>query len=115
MIGGKLTPDDIVQLGDRFYLTVDPQQRYVHNGVFVVSVDWCKYCKRLEDVLAQAMSVAAFDVFYLIADENIASRWKAKDLGAKTYPTLFKVNADGSLTPYSGPRDVPDIVENFAI
>ncbi|KAJ3033247.1 hypothetical protein HDV00_006569 [Rhizophlyctis rosea] len=97
MIGRKVTPDEIVQMGDRFYLTADPQHRY------------------LEDELTQATSVAAFDVFYMKAEENLETRWKSKDLGVKTYPTLFKINNDGKLSRYSGSRDALDLVENFAI
>ena len=100
----RVSPDEIIRGHDGFYLRF-PGREPPQEGFFCIVTGWCKFCHKLLKEMKEARKARKFGVYHMVGDADLPSEIKMRDLGAKSYPAIFHVRADGKLTPYEGRRD----------
>lgn len=104
MITGKrmieVKPDDIRMVKGKWHRLTGGRRG---AGLLAIKVEWCKFCKVLEREVHDAMGRRPF-TFYHMDGDSVPARWKMRDMGADSFPSLFLVLPDGTLCPYDRGR-----------
>lgn len=101
-LGTKVSPNSVVEHRGNFYMTIP--NAVGRRGLFTVAVDWCGHCKQLAENIKEARIVNPFPSYYVVGDENPASKRLTQRLGIEGFPSMFIIERDGRLTPYNGSR-----------
>ena len=113
-LGGSSSPVDVAASD----ITVDQQtgNAYLQNGttggLFVVSANFCGFCKKLKAAVAEA---GLKNVFYFEAGTK--SQEVSTVLGklqVSSFPTMYKIGANGLLMVYEGGRSPQELQQNFS-
>lgn len=82
------------------------------TGMLAVTAQWCRYCQDLKPVYNKVSSMVgtAFPMFNLDVDTNSDA---VEKLGVRSFPTLFFIQGNGSLKPYSGTRTVDSFLNEI--
>lgn len=87
---------------------------YLHGGnrgdLFAVTAEWCGHCKHLKENVALAQKQKRFGFYNLDGDANSKL---TQLMGIHGYPTCFKIEQGGKLTPYTGDRSTETLVKEF--
>jgi hypothetical protein len=104
--GVEVGPDNIRQVAGKAHkLIADP----LYPGLLAIKVEWCKYCKDLDREVKAAMGWQPFP-FYWMNGDAIPARWKMRDMGVDSFPSLFLVLPDGTLCPYGRGRKAESLL-----
>ena len=81
-------------------------------GMLFVSVDWCGHCQNFKPIYKKFGEVTnnELNLFYLDGD---TCRTTLKKMGIQGFPTIYHVNIDGTLEPYTEPRDLFSLTKEF--
>ncbi len=81
----------------------------IHNeGMLLVYADWCHYCIQLKPTWNSLSKVKGKVQMFIINEAD--NKELIKELGVVSYPSIFKISKNGSLTPYKGNRDIMSLV-----
>lgn len=108
----QIAPEDIVPArGGGHFLRTAQEQAARGNSLMAITVDWCRFCRDLKDSVSIAMTVQPFTYMFLSGD-TLEAKWKMRDLGCRTYPSIFVVSPDGTIGPrYEGRREPADLLK----
>jgi thiol:disulfide interchange protein len=83
------------------------------GGLFAITADWCGHCKTLKANVKNARTIQPFDFYWMDGDKTAAHQAKASELKVQGFPTLYYIERDGQLMPYTGGRGAEDLVHIF--
>jgi hypothetical protein len=108
----RIEPQDIVPArGGGHLIRTAPEHSGRANCLMAITVDWCRFCRDLKDSVSVAMAVQPFTYMYMPGD-TLEAKWKMRDLGCRTYPSVFVVSPDGTIGPrYEGKREPADLLK----
>lgn len=108
----QIEPHDIVPArGGGHVLGTAQELPGCGNCLLAITVDWCRFCRDLKDSVSVAMTVQPFTYMYMVGD-TLEAKWKMRDLGCRTYPSIFVVSPDGTIGPrYEGKREPADLLK----
>ena len=109
----RVSAEQIAKRPDGHYALLDPSGDVARPGLFCIIANWCKFCHILKDDIKAARKIKDFAVYHMVGDESLENEWKMRDLGAKVYPTVFRVQEGGKLIRYTGNKDVKSLVSLF--